>query len=208
MHKFPVSPVELATVVASGVKKKVATIPDFFDGAILVQILPLSADARKWFGSESGGFFPFSPTKDGKFIRPAGWRGNGIEVDCLGYAMMKARSCLYAVKHDYGLSSEDIPAGAVVDGRVMSRGAIYVEIGQRVGGPNDVTFKPFAGVVITVSGAHGDEDKECAINGAKCLRDWIDGHCIRRVDVRANICTYAVTVAQFDRLLSEVILQK
>jgi|GEM_PF-1836218 len=170
--------------IVDAVQAEIEKIPDFNSGAIRLQFAPKCDEAAEnitGFGllCELGLSFPVKV--GASYTRPAGWRGNSSEpeCDCNGYAALKIGGCTYAIKNGFGYRSRNMPTCAVTWGRENDPGCVAYDICAipRMGNSsNSAVYKPltYVRIYISVSGATGEEDEQCALASGNVIQKWCD----------------------------------
>lgn len=170
----------LARNIVNAVQAEVAKIPDFENGAIRLLFVPKCSEAVKYlcgFGKDCEPDLVFPAKEGGKHVRPAGFRGsNEPECDCYGYTAIKIGGCAYAVKHDLGRRSSDMPEDAITWGRVNDKGCVAYDVSyaNRLGISDNPPYKHYFRLYVAVSGAEGEEDEQCALAASNVLQKWCD----------------------------------
>lgn len=198
---------EANEVIISAIRFAASSIRDFEEGTIALRYAAKDPVTAAWIGSHSttddqphygtlvNNDTVTDPNVDVDLVysvvpgnpktRAAGWRGdpNNPEVACAGYAALKLEGCAYAVIHDYGYCSDDMPEEFVTDGRVNSRGAVCFDIfpyqidnGIIPDEKADIE-PPCLRLYVAVSGATGEEDKYCAYQAIHALIELFFDEC-------------------------------
>lgn len=175
---------ELANKLQIAIQAKAANVPDFNHGAIVIRFVPYTETARLFLGGFdtdceielSYHIKPVIGFEQGvtSYTRPAGWRGDDSnpEVNCRSYADLKIGAAAYALKHNYGRRSSDIPNAYNTYGRENSRGCVVFDIQSSTGSYDNVVQKNHLRVYVSVSGATGEEDEICALAAQPVLQDF------------------------------------
>lgn len=140
---FPVSlpskPTVLAAAICRSVRHAVSKTPNFREGAIAIRFVSKSLNSHNWlFGTNDfmtpeddiDVDFMFSAVPSAPKTRPAGWNNDSgnLEVACAGCVMLRLEACAYAVSHNLGRCSENLPEMGKAYGRDEDPGAVCYDI--------------------------------------------------------------------------------
>ena len=169
---------KLVAQIVGAVRAEAAKILDFDNGAIRLLFVPKCPEAAEFLGwagfshAEIDVDVGFAIKDGASHTRPAGWRGDKDECDCYGYAALKIEGCAYAVRHNLGRRSRDMPDDAITWGRENDPGAVCYDVVVDQN-PDDFLLDPlYLRIYVAVSGADSDEDERCAMAAHSVISDW------------------------------------
>lgn len=184
-QKLKGNPVDLYSKIICSVRTTAGGIPAFLkggNGAIAIRVVPHSSDANQWLSGQSDSNHDVLSDGNIAFSLPIlPFRSTVLEttsgpVDCAVYAMMKISHGIAAhengsiVMHS-GSEFNGCDEYRPENGFAADRGAVCIRIGRKTNGPTSNT-EDFLDVWISVSGASGLEDEQCAISGMNAAETW------------------------------------
>jgi hypothetical protein len=168
---------KLVKGISDAVRAKAAEVPDFENGAFRLLFVPKCEDANQFlggFGVDCEVDFGFSIKEGGSRTRPA--MDEQKECACYGYAAEKIEGCAYALRNGFGRRSSDMPGGFETWGRVNDPGCVVYEIfsAEKFGITDNPSPQLYLRIYVSVSGATGTEDTDCALAVGGVIQDWCE----------------------------------